>query len=233
MWSVVAVLAAVATGLGVYSYLSYLRAQIPVAGRLVPMLVAARDLEPGEAITAELVRLAEHPERYLPEGAMRSVEPALGRVVAVPIFAGEPILARKLGATGGISSVVPPGMRAYSLVVGSGLGFLPKPGDRVDVLVTLPREVLGEPTSLTVLRGKEVAAVAAGSRQSLGAVGERLGLPEQMQGGVGITLFVTPEEAQRLAMAESLGRITVILAPAKAEEDEGPPPVVPRDLGAR
>jgi pilus assembly protein CpaB len=233
IWGVLAVLAAIATGLAVYSYLSWLRSQIPVAGKLVPLLVAARDLEPGTVIEPGTVRLADHPEHYLPPAALSSIDQAEGQVLSVPVFEGEAITSSKIAGKGGLSSIVPPGSRAYSLSVSSGLGFAPKPGDRVDVIVTFPAEVLGEPTSMTVLRGKDVAGVATGSSESFGKVGETLGVEESRDKSLGITLFITPEEVQKLAMAEALGRITVVLAPAHEESQASPAPVRPRDLSSR
>lgn len=234
VWGAVAVLAALATALAVYSYLSWLRAQVPVSGRLVAMVVAAQDLEPGTVLDASMVTVTQHPSRYLPAGAITDAKKVFGQAVAVTIFEGEPITARKIGKKGGFSSIVPAGTRAYSLAInsGSGLGFLPKSGDRVDVIATFPREVLGEPTSITILRGKEVASVSLGGRES-GKVAKQLGVETASQSAFSITLFVTPTEAERLAMAESLGRITLVLAPVGADTDPAPAPVRPGDLGSK
>ena len=234
LWSILAVLAAAATGLAVYSYLSYVRSQVPIAGKLVPLVVAADDLEPGTVVEEGLIRVADHPEKYLPEGAISRPALVMGRVLTVPVFKSEPITLRKLGSKGGISSIVAAGMRAYSLPVSSGLGVVPKPGDRVDVIVTLPREVLGEPTTIIALRGREVATAGVSENSAFGKVGEQLGIEENAnKAGLSVTLFVTPEESQQLAMAESLGRITVVLAPANAEDEGKRPPVRPGDLGSR
>ncbi|MGH2691701.1 MAG: Flp pilus assembly protein CpaB [Actinomycetota bacterium] len=235
VWRVAAVLAALVTGVSVYSYLSWLRAQVPVAGRLVPMVVAVRDLEPGITLEAAMVTTIKHPERYLPPGAILGRSAVLGRVLAVPVFEGEALTQRKLGTTGGLSSLVPAGMRAYVLPVSARSGIVPQRSDRVDVVVTFPAEVLGEATAATVLRSKEVVAVrtlgrGAGAYERVGAAAvlDR----EEEQSSVAITLFVTPEEAQRLAMAESLGHVSLVLAPAVpgGEESRAPAPVTPRDL---
>lgn len=239
-WSFVAIAAAVLTALSVYSYLSYLRAQVPVAGRLVSVVVAAQDLEPGTLLTDASLEITQQPSRYLVPGTILSLSRALGKVVSTPVFKGEPLTVRKIAAKGGLSSVVPKGMRAYSLSVtsGSALNFIPKAGDKVDVIVTLPREVLGEASSITVLNDKSVASVgtirAPGSGKVAAQLGQlgQLGLSPGAQSGLGITLFVTPEEAERLAMAESLGRITVVLAPDRPEGGPRPGPITPKDLGA-
>lgn len=231
IWGAFGVIASLAAGLAVYSYLSYVKDQLPVAGRLAPMVVAAHDIEPGAALDASMVRLEDHPERYMPEGAIASIDIVLGRRAVMPILAGEPVTARKLGTKGGLSSVVPPGMRAYSLMasIGSGLGSEPTPGDRVDVLATFPREVMGEPTTITILTSKEVASAGASSRRDSGKVASRLGLDAAGSQALSITLFVTPEEAEKLAMAEALGRLTIVLSPARPEEAK-PRPIKPGDL---
>lgn len=228
VWGLAAIVAALLTGLMVYSYLSWLRSQIPVAGPLVPVVVARQDLAPGTLISDAHVELDDHPERYLPAAAIGELGDVIGKAASIPIFAGEIITSPKLGQTGGLSSLVPDGHRAYSLAVESGahLGFVPRQGDKVDVLATFPREVIGEPKTVTILRSKEVAAYG----DSATAEDDRLGL--DVSAGITLTLFVTPDEAEALAMAESLGRITVVLAPSQ-EEDSATDGITPSELISR
>lgn len=236
LWGVLAVVVAVATGLAVFSYLSWLRGQIPVAGKLVPTVVAAADLAPGTVLTAAMLEVVDQPSKYLPPGTLRAASDAIGKVLGIPVFSGEIITQKKIGQKGGASSVVPAGMRAYSLSVGSvsGLSFVPSPGDRIDVLATFPPEVLGQATTVTILRSKEVASVgeSAAGDSGGGRVAAQLGIASSQERRVAITLFVTPVEAQRLAMAEALGKITLTLAPPNLEEAPPPAPVTAKDLGA-
>lgn len=233
LWGVVAVLAAITTGLALYSYLSYLKAEIPIAGKLVPMVVASVDIEPGSILIPSMLTLRDHPSRYLPDGAVHTKDAVAGQTSAMPILRGEAITLRKLSSKGGLSSVVPPGMRAYSLSTTSqsSLNFLPNTGDRVDVIVTFPAEVLGQASSITVLRHKEVASVGSDSRNPSGKVRDRLTIEGGSETGVSITLYVTPEEAEHLALAEALGRIKVVLAPTNATDEPAPGPVTPKQIG--
>lgn len=228
--SIFAVLFAVAASLAVYSYLSWMKSQIPISGKLVSMVVAARDLQAGETIEASMLEVVDHPSRYLPRGAMQGIDRVIGKVLSVPVFRGESLTSPKLGSKGGLSSVVPAGTRAYFLTL-SNNAITPRPGDRVDVLATLPREVLGEPTTITVLRGKEVASMARGEASASDKVAGNLGLETAEGVKLGITLFVTPVEAEKLAMAEALGKITLVFAPSKVDQSAPPKPVRPADLG--
>ena len=208
-WSLLAILAAVVTALAVYSYLSYLRAQIPLSGRMVPMVVAATDIDSGVVVTAAMLEIESFPERYLPDQALGSSDAAVGRVAAVPILEGEPVTSRRLGSDGGSSSVIPDGMRAYSLSPDTldGLALAPKAGDRVDVLATFAREG-GNAETVTVIKAAKVASVG-GSKSSSG-VASQLGVGG---GKGGITLLLTPEQAEALAQSEALGKIALVLAP--------------------
>lgn len=234
LWGVIAVVTAAAAGLVVYSYLSWLRAQVPVAGKLVPMVVARLDLAAGTVLQPDMLETVDHPSKYLPANAIGSTKQAEGKVLSVPLYKGEPVTDRKLGFSGGLSSVVPTGMRAYSLSVASGssLGFLPRPGDRVDVIVTFPPEVLGEATAMTVLRHKQIASVGHEGAGASGKVADQLGLDASQSRGLSVTLFVSPEEAQRLAVAESFGKVTVVLAPVRSSDDPVPAPVGPAGVQA-
>ncbi|HEX2053381.1 MAG TPA: Flp pilus assembly protein CpaB [Actinomycetota bacterium] len=209
-WSVLAVLAAVTTALAVYSYLSSLRAQIPVFGRMVPMVVASTDIDSGVVIKPGMVEVVDHPERYLPQDALENPSLAIGRVAAVPILQGEPVTSRRVGRDAGSSSVVPDGMRAYSLSPQTleGLALAPKAGDRVDVIATFARDG-GNAETVTVIRAAKVASVGSGEGGS--GVASQLGVGGSSAGG--ITLLLTPEQAEVLAQSEALGKIALVLAP--------------------
>lgn len=216
-----AVLAAAATGLAVYSYLSWLRGQVPVAGPLVQMVVAARDIDSGEVIDSSMLELVDHPSRYLPAQALQEVDPLVGRVAAVPMLKGDALTERKVGKTGGASSAVPEGMRAYSLSAQAtgALAIVPRAGDRVDVLVTYAGDG-GVATTKTILRSAKVASLKAPSSSK--SAGGPLGVGGLKQDRAGVTVLVTPLQAEDLAQAEALGKISVVLAPNAVEVSEQP-----------
>jgi pilus assembly protein CpaB len=231
-WSMLALVAAAATGISVFSYVSWLRAQVPSSGGLVPTVVAVRDIDSGVVLTPAMVTLQRQPRAYLPDSALYRVDAVVGHVTAIPILRGEAVTARKIGSTSGASSVVPAGMRAYSLSAQSGvsMAMVPKAGDRVDVMATFPDTVAGVPTTLTILRSAKVASVNGNTGGSSGRVGSRLGITGSGQGNWSITLLVTPEQAQGLAMSESLGKIAVVVAPVAVAEEPVPQPITPPGL---
>lgn len=217
LWAAVAVLGAACTFVSFHRYVTWLRSQIP-AGGLVPVVVAARDIEAGEVIGRNVLRTARAPAGVAPKGALRSVRSAVGSVAAVFLEEGQTLTARTIGREGP-SALVPRGMRAYDLPAdfGSGSALVPRQGDRVDVIATFPGDGTGEAMSRTVLSWRTVAGFASGGGgpDSSDSMGAGSGFGEAGSGSSGrITLLVTPEEAERLAMAESFGRIRVVLASA-------------------
>lgn len=208
-WGVVAVLAAVLTGLAVYSYLSWLRSQVPVAGRLVPIVVAATDMEPGVRVSERMLTMVDHPSRYLPEGSLAAAEEAVGRLTTYPILAGEPVTGRKIARNTGASGAVPEGMRAYGLdpQALAGMALMPQSGDRVDVLATLADES-GRAQTLTILKSVQVASTGEADGSSA-AASSLVGSGKDRAA----TLLVTPDQAEALAQAEAAGKITLVLVP--------------------
>jgi pilus assembly protein CpaB len=126
----------------------------------------------------------------------------------LPIERGEFILSGKLAAENGgsgLPSMIPQGMRAVSVRVtdtSSVAGFV-LPGTRVDVLMTGNPTGSSEPQTITVL--KNVAVLANGQKL------DRNLLSGESQGAPVITLLVSPDDAQRLALATSQGRIQLAL----------------------
>jgi len=137
-------------------------------------VAAAANMEAGQAIRADSLRLVDWPASMPLTGAYSNPQPLVGRIVLYPLAAGEPILERQLSSPGsgnGITVKIPDGMRAISLrsdeIVGVA-GFL-LPGTRVDVLVTLHPANAPDPVTFTVLqlqstlttdRGAEIRSIA-------------------------------------------------------------------------
>jgi pilus assembly protein CpaB len=131
----------------------------------------------------------------------------IGRGVVQTIGRGEFILPNKLaGVNGGsgLTSLIPPGMRAVSVRVNevtSVAGFV-VPGTRVDVLLTGNPTGGSEQQTTTVL--ENVAVVATGSTLEKNSNGDPQTSPD-------VTLLVSPDDAQKLTLAQSQGKIQLVL----------------------
>jgi len=170
------------------------------------VLVAARDIQIGTRVGDGDVRSARFPSADLPAGFYTSRSKVVGRGAILPITKGEFLLPSKLAAENsgtGLPSLIPPGMRAVSVRVNdvvSVAGFV-IPGTRVDVLLTGTPPGGKEPVTTTVLENALVRAV-----------GQRIeGISGDPQTAAVITLLVSPEDAQKLTLATSEGRIQLSL----------------------
>src|SRR5579863_6294935 len=171
------------------------------------VIVAADDIQVGARIEEHDVRTVKYPASALPAGTYSARSKVMGRGVILPISKGEFILPSKLApenAGSGLPSLIPPGMRAVSVRVNevvSVAGFV-GPGTRVDVLLTGTPNGSSEPQTTTVLQN--VAVIASGHTLERSANGEAQTTPV-------ITLLATPEDAERLTLASSEGKIQLSL----------------------
>lgn len=170
--------------------------------------VAARDLELGAVLRSEDIRLIDWPSSSLPQGYSGNPATLIGRGVMAPVTTNEPLLDSKLagkGSGGGLPIIIPDGMRGISVKVDEVIGVagFVLPGTRVDVVVVVePRGSGGEPTSRVILQN--VRVLAAGQSIQHDAEGK----PQTV---TVITLMVTPQEAELLALASNQGRIQLAL----------------------
>jgi len=179
------------------------------------VLVAARDIQIGTRVGEGDVRAVRFPSADLPAGFFTSRNKVVGRGAILPITKGEFFLPSKLAAENsgtGLPSLIPPGMRAVSVRVNdvvSVAGFV-IPGTRVDVLLTGTPPGGKEPVTTTVLENALVRAV-----------GQRIeGTSGDPQTAAVITLLVSPEDAQKLTLATSEGRIQLSLRNLVDSEQE-------------
>ena len=181
------------------------------------VIVAADDIQVGARIEEHDARTAKFPTSGLPAGAYSKRSQVLGRGVIIPISKGEFILPTKLApenAGSGLPSLIPPGMRAVSVRVNdvvSVAGFV-GPGTRVDVLLTGTPNGSTESQTTTVLQN--VAVIAAGHTLERNAAGEAQNTPV-------ITLLASPEDAERLTLASTEGKIQLALRNPLDTHQEG------------
>jgi pilus assembly protein CpaB len=174
--------------------------------RGVPVVMAADDIQVGAKLEARDVHVVTLPQSAVPPGAFSGTSQVLGRGAILPVSKGEFILPSKLAALNagsGLPSMIPQGMRAVSVRVNdvvSVAGFV-QPGSHVDVLATGQGGGNDRQTT-TVLENVLVLAVG----KSL----DRNPLADAQTAPV-ITLAVSPDDAQKLALVSQEGRIQLSL----------------------
>jgi len=175
----------------------------------VPIVVASRDLPWGTPLTQKMVRVVNYPSEHLPEGRFTEIESLAGRVVLTHLRRNEPVLESKLAPldikTGGVVGVLHPGMRAMAVRVNEVVGvsgFL-KPGDRVDIMATLQNGKNKGKITKTVLENTLILAT--------GTQMERKGPGEKPKAVKVITFEVSLEEAEKLALASTEGKLRLAL----------------------
>ena len=204
-----ALLAALVISLGI-TYVFYVRVMKTQASsrpKMKSVVAAAVALQPGTPITAENLTLINWPDNVALDGLIEKKEDVTGRVLMYSVAANDPVLRRDLASSTsfGLSAKIPDGMRATAVKTNEVLniaGFV-FPGSRVDVLVTLHGENNGASTmTRTVLQNVQV--LSTGTKMDPDPNGK----PENV---TIITLLVTPEESEKLALAENQGTIQFVL----------------------
>ncbi len=173
--------------------------------------VAASDVELGSRLTPEMVRMVDWPLSSVPPGAFAEGVKLEGRVVTSAIHRGEPLLESRLaavGSKGGLSAVMPEGKRAMTVRVNDVIGVagFALPGTFVDIMVNTqeegsPRSDRDHTVSKIVLERILVLAVAQES--------DRDSTKPKVVSAV--TLELTPEQAEILDLARSVGTLSLVL----------------------
>ena len=178
-----------------------------------PVVVAARDLEPGAPLTAGMLQQAPWPSGAVPVGAFEDLKKLEGRVIRSPVFKGEPVLEPKLapeGTKGGLTSIIQSGKRAISVKVNEvvGVAGFALPGSFVDVMVNTT-DSKNKSVSKIVLRRILVLAVAQEANRDETK-------PKVVSA---VTLEVTPAEAEKIDLARSIGSLSLVLRNAIDSND--------------
>jgi pilus assembly protein CpaB len=199
-------------------YLSSVQAFTKDLGNVV---VAKKDIQLGERITAEHLALAPIPNGSLPEGIFRKMDEVVGRVAITPIGVRETITKMKLAPEGvgaGLSAVIPEGYRAMTVKVDDvvGVSGFIMPGSFVDVVaIIVPLAQQGAeasgPISKIVLQNIKVLAS-----------GPKIDSPENQRepsSVKAVTLQVTPEQAEKLVLAVNEGKLQLVMRNYSDQED--------------
>jgi pilus assembly protein CpaB len=216
--------------LAAVSVSKYLSSAQAYQNNLNKIAVAKVAIPLGSKIIAEQIMVVQFPKDSTPDGAFDSPEKLAGRVAVMNIAAREPITEARLapeGTSAGLAAVIPEGYRAMTVKVddAAGISGFIMPGTLVDVVVTIdPREGSGmqDPISKIVLQNIKVLAN-----------GQNIDKPENEREAntvKAVTLQVLPEQAEKLALASSEGKLQLVMRNQIDQGDEQTKGVNKRNL---
>ncbi|MCH8614763.1 Flp pilus assembly protein CpaB [Sphingomonas sp. SM33] len=188
---------------------------------MVKVAVAAVPLDYGVDISPDKVKFVDYPSTSIPAGSFNNyaqlAPEGKRRVVLRPMTVNEPILATKLAGEGlgpSIAYLLPDGMRAAAVRINdvSGVAGFIQPSDSVDVLITRNQSANGSTQATDVLL--QNIRVIAIDQNAQGANGQPV-LAKTA------TLEVSPTDAQKLALAQQVGALSLVLRKPGQEQDSG------------
>ena len=174
--------------------------------------VAAVDINLGQRLMPEMVKLAEWPANSVPKGAFADPAKLTGRVLKTSMLAGEPVSESKLapvGTLGGLSALITEGKRAITVRVNDVIGVagFALPGNYVDIIVSTAKDPGPEANA----REQSISKIVL-ERILVLAVAQEVNRDETKPRVVNaVTLEVTPEQAETLDLARSVGTLSLAL----------------------
>lgn len=207
----------VLAAVSVSKYLSSAQAYTKNLNKIVVAKVA---IPLGSKIIPEQLTVVQFPKESTPDGAFEAPEKLAGRVAVMNIAPREPVTESRLapeGTAAGLSAVIPEGYRAMTVKVddAAGISGFIQPGTLVDVVVVIdPREGSGmqDPVSKIVLQNIKVLAN-----------GQNIDKPKderEANSVKAVTLQVTPEQAEKLALAANEGKLQLVMRNQVDQGDE-------------
>jgi pilus assembly protein CpaB len=220
----IAIIAGGGLAYGTYDYLQ----NVPVKTVTIPtrhVVVANADLSLGRQLRREDLTTVDWPTSAVPEGSFEDPAAIVDRGLIISVVKNEAILPAKLAskeAGSGLPPIIPQGKRAVSVRVNEVIGVAGYvlPGTRVDVLTTANAGNKAEEVT-TKLVLANVQVLTAGTRLEQDS---NDGKPIQV---TVVTLVVTPEEAERLTLASTEGKIQLALRNPLDTETPATPGVRP------
>ena len=209
MWTLF--IAAIAGLAAVFMAAHWMKAQ---EGDKARIAVASGDIELGGRVTADLVRMTDWPKDSVPIGAFDEAAKLDGRVVLVSVQRGEPLTEVRLapiGTKGGLSAVVPPGKRAMAVRVNDvvGVAGFALPGTFVDVMVNTQDDV--GPRADPAQRDRSISKIVLERILVLAVAQEADRDSTKPKVVSAVTLAVSPNDAQILDLARSVGTLSLVL----------------------
>ncbi|MES2115503.1 MAG: Flp pilus assembly protein CpaB [Pseudomonadota bacterium] len=173
------------------------------------IVVAGADVNLGQRLAPDMLKLVDWPADSLPRGALRDPAKLSGRVLKSSVQRGEPLTESKLapaGTLGGLSALIEQGKRAITVRVNDvvGVAGFALPGNFVDIIVYTQTEGgTGRDQGISKIVLERILVLA---------VAQEVGRDETKPRVVNaVTLEVTPEQAEKLDLARSVGTLSLVL----------------------
>ena len=175
------------------------------------VVVAAADIDLGTPLSPQMLKVADWPKGSEPAGAFTDIKALDTRVLKTSVSRGEPVLETKLaplGATGGLSAVIKEGNRAMTVRVNDvvGVAGFALPGNYVDIVVNTVDEtakVADGNNSISKIVLEHILVLAVAQEQNRDET-----KPKVVNA---VTLEVTPDQAEKLDLARSVGTLSLVL----------------------
>jgi pilus assembly protein CpaB len=179
------------------------------AGDTAPVWVVLTDIKRNDPLTMENLKLEQWPKEKIPPGALGKLEEVDGKRARANLYAGEAVLDKKLLSKDevAISMSVPKGFRLYTVQADavSSQGGLLHPDDRVDVIVFVAKTTgIAQTGAKTILEDIRVFAVNDLVRTADDKAAESISAKT-------VTLLVTPTQAEKLTLANEIGKIRLVM----------------------
>jgi pilus assembly protein CpaB len=212
-----------------FVYKQFQKASVVTPTSTQSLVVAAVPLPLGTRLEASNLRVIQWPSNQQVAGMHSRVEEVASRAIITPLAANEPVLEGKLApkeSGAGLSATIPEGLRGVSVAVNEvvGVAGFVTPGTMVDVLVTgrvIGKESAQGDVTRTIL--ENIRVLAAGQKVEQ----DREGKPQTV---AVITLLVTPDEATKLTMASTDGKIQLALRNTIDTKKNEPPTIQQAEL---
>ncbi|MDQ2820939.1 MAG: Flp pilus assembly protein CpaB [Pseudomonadota bacterium] len=184
----------------------------PAGGSGDKIVVASADINLGQRLTPEMLKIAEWPTNTVPANAFTNPAKLNGRVLKTSLLVGEPLSEAKLapvGTLGGLSALITEGKRAITVRVNDvvGVAGFALPGNYVDIIVS----TASEPTGAAAQREQIISKIVL-DRILVLAVAQEVNRDETKPRVVNaVTLEVTPAQAEALDLARTVGTLSLAL----------------------
>ena len=196
---------------GIWQYLSQTQQKVKELTVTRAVVVAAKQIQAGAKLTEQDLAIKQVPAQTIPKDYPSSPDALKGRVIRSTLEKDEVVTESRLiaeGAAGGLPMVIPQGHRAITIQVNEviGVGGFVNPGDHVDILSVFNKKE-EQLFSKTILQN--VLILAVGDK----VLDPNLVSDPQPKIVSQVTIALTPEDSEKIALASQSGELQLVLRP--------------------